>query len=271
MAATQVALTTPSFQLITADGEPMDSEWHRLQMNLLIEVIRLAMVERGRTDSFAGGNMFIYYSVAQARAVATEPPERTRHFRGPDVFWVSGARVRGLRDAWLVWDEDGRYPDLIIELLSPSTASIDRTTKKEIYERTFRTPDYFMYDREARRVEGYRLIEGVYRPVTPDASGRWPVASLGLWLGAWRGTWQAAVDTDWLRLYDDTGRLIPTAEEAARQERDAAVRQLESERREKEAARRELEAERQRADAAEAEIASRGGGRPTGGTARGNG
>nr|WP_322505530.1 hypothetical protein [Chroococcidiopsis cubana] len=40
---------------------------------------------------------------------------------------VDGSRER---QGWVVWEEDGRYPDVIVELLSPSTAKVDRGVKK---------------------------------------------------------------------------------------------------------------------------------------------
>ena len=39
------------------DNVPMESSWHRDAMNFLIELIRSHM--EGRTDFYAGGNMFI--------------------------------------------------------------------------------------------------------------------------------------------------------------------------------------------------------------------
>jgi Uma2 family endonuclease len=228
-----IAVAEPTFELIYDDGEPVESNWHRIQFNLLIDVVRQAMVERGRADFFVGGNMFIYYSVEQARAIATRPIEETRQFRGPDVFFVAGVNAQPDRKAWVVWEEGGRYPDVLIELLSPSTANIDRTIKKEIYERTFRTPEYFLYDREAGELTGFRLVDGRYEALVADAHGRLRSRELDLWLGRWEGERQG-LDTTWIRCYDAQGRLVPTAEEAARQN---------------------AEAERQRADAAEVEVA----------------
>ena len=66
-------------ELVHSDGEPMDSDWHRDAMNLLIEAVRNHLADR--TDYFCGGNMFIYFSVEQAR---------NRDFRGPDFFFVKG-------------------------------------------------------------------------------------------------------------------------------------------------------------------------------------
>jgi Uma2 family endonuclease len=62
-------------ELPEEDGEPLESEWHRAQINLLIDVVKYRW--RDRQDFYAGGNMFIYYSTEQARR---------REYKGPDFF-----------------------------------------------------------------------------------------------------------------------------------------------------------------------------------------
>ena len=164
----QPALASLPFELVYSDGEPLETNWHRIQMNLLIDLIYQVMTERGRTDFFAGGDMFVYYSYEQARDVASGRP----YFRGPDVFYAGGVERRRERKAWVAWEEDGRLPDVIVELLSPSTAKIDRTVKKDLYARTFRTPEYFLYEPSSMKLEGFRLAGDIYRPLTPNAQGR---------------------------------------------------------------------------------------------------
>src|SRR5947209_3221201 len=124
----ELAEILPKVELIETDGVPLESDWHRAAIGLLIEVIDWLF--RGRTDFYVGGNMFIYYCEEQAR---------TRRYRGPDFFFVDGVNREPRRRYWVVWKEGGRYPDLIIELLSPRTAKRDRTTKKDLYEKVFRT------------------------------------------------------------------------------------------------------------------------------------
>ena len=68
---------------------------------------------------------------------------RTEYFRGPDFFVVLGTKWDEKRKSWVVWEEEGKYPNVIIEILSDSTAATDRGEKKEIDQDTFRTPDYF--------------------------------------------------------------------------------------------------------------------------------
>jgi Uma2 family endonuclease len=197
-------IATPDAQLIESDGEPLDSFWHVLQIGLLLEMLAYAF--RDRNDYFAGGNMFIDYSEEQAR---------NRDYRGPDFFYVDGVNRLPMRPYWAVWQEGGRYPDFIIELLSPTTAVEDRTTKRTLYERTFKTHEYVCYDPEARQVEGWRLgSRRRYRGLKPDERGWLWMESVELWLGTWQGTYRGYEDT-WLRFYDKEGTLLRTGEEAA--------------------------------------------------------
>ncbi|MFM7440722.1 MAG: Uma2 family endonuclease, partial [Snowella sp.] len=80
---------------------------------------------------------------------------------------------------WVVWEEDGRYPDLIIELLSDSTANVDRTTKLDLYAGRFHTPEYFYFSPETLEFAGFRLDFNQYRPIPPNAQGWLWSESLG--------------------------------------------------------------------------------------------
>lgn len=185
------------------DGEPLESAWHRAEISLLID--SLAQAWGDRTDYYTGGNMFVYFSEEQVRS---------RDYRGPDFFVVKGVDGTVRRDAWIVWQENGRYPDLIIELLSPSTAELDKTTKKHLYERTFRTPEYFGYDPASQELFGWRLADGEYIPLEKDENGRLWSKELQFWLGLWEGQYQNLNEL-WLRYFDEEGQVVPTAAEAA--------------------------------------------------------
>ncbi|HSN85255.1 MAG TPA: Uma2 family endonuclease, partial [Thermoanaerobaculia bacterium] len=63
MSQPATALAPLPFELVYDDGEPLETEWHTLEYPLLMEVIRQAMAEQGRTDFYVGANMFVYYSV----------------------------------------------------------------------------------------------------------------------------------------------------------------------------------------------------------------
>src|ERR1043166_8909399 len=107
MSQPAAALAPLPFELVLDDGEPLESEWHAMQFPLLCELIRQTMVEQGRTDFYLGGNMFVYYSVEQAREVAEEEAKglEKRAFRGPDVFWVGGVPdPERNRQVWIAWE-----------------------------------------------------------------------------------------------------------------------------------------------------------------------
>jgi Uma2 family endonuclease len=212
---TEPQVPLPNVQLVETDGIPLESHWHVLQVGLLLELV--AYWFRDRNDYYAGGNMFLYFSEEQAR---------NRDYRGPDFFYVDGASRLPLRPYWAVWQEGGRYPDVILELLSPTTAVEDRTTKKALYERTFRTFEYFCYDPQTEQLEGWRLgPRQRYRAIETDERGWTEVEELGLWLGTWRGQYQG-FEAVWLRFYDADGRLVPTRAEAAEQRIMAAETEL---------------------------------------------
>ncbi len=242
MSQPAVELTPLPFELVYDDGEPLETEWHTLEYPLLRTVIRQTMVEQGRADFYVGANMFVYYSVRQAWDVAEEVRngKEQRAFRGPDLFWVGGVDPDHERKVWIAWEEGGRLPDVIIELLSPSTAKKDRTEKKDLYARVFGTAEYFLVDPDRSTVEGFRLAGRSYQAIPPDAAGRLWSEQLGASFGLWRGVVEGRT-ADWVRLFRRDGSLVPTPAEAEALRADAEARKALS--------------ERQRADAAEAELA----------------
>jgi len=181
----------------------LESQWHVWQIWLLIDVVN--GIFQGRDDFFAGGNMFIYYSVKQAR---------DRDFRGPDFFFVKGVNRLPIRRYWAVWDEGGRYPNLIVELMSPSTAKFDQTIKKQIYQDIFQTAEYFLYDPDEKNLEGWRLLQGEYQKIHANERGWLWSEQLGCWLGPWHGAY-LGIPADWIRAYDHLGRLVPLQRESA--------------------------------------------------------
>ena len=216
----------PPSNLPEEDGVPLESDWHRLEMNLLIELVGWHF--KGREDYFVGGNMFIYFDIEQAR---------DRNFRGPDFFFVWDAPLNPPRRYWAVWEQGGKYPDVIIELSSPTTADEDHVIKKTTYEKVFHTKDYFIYDPIEQKLLGWRLdSRDRYRKIQPNDHGWLWSAQLGLWLGLWNGKYQDKEEM-YLRFFDKDCNLIPSAQERADAEKQRA------------------DTEKQRADAAEAELA----------------
>lgn len=179
---------------LESDEPPMETYLHLLQMILLLESLDLFW--KDRTDYFAAGNLTVYFSPRQLK---------NEKFRGPDFFVVLGTEKRP-RKSWMVWEEDGRYPNVIVEILSDTTQARDRGLKKQIYQDVFRTPDYFWFDPETLELAGFHLMDGQYKPLAPDAAGRLWSEQLGLFLGLHEGK---------LRFFTAEGVLLPGAKEVA--------------------------------------------------------
>jgi Uma2 family endonuclease len=203
-----------NLELPEGDGEPLESDWHVVQISLLDELVR--QLFQGRTDFFCGGNMFIYYSLEQAHSIIQGHPL----YKGPDFFVVKDVDGTKPRKSWVVWQEGGRYPDVIVELLSPSTARKDRHENKQLYERVFHTAEYFWYDVDTGELQGFRLHEGRYKPIEADEHGWLWSAELGAYFGVWEGEYRGR-RYPWLRLYTADGNLVPTQAEAERQRAEA--------------------------------------------------
>lgn len=219
-------------ELPCSDGEPMETQRHVVQNGLLLAT--LADAWAARDDFFVGSDMFVYYSETQALEAKRKG---TTRFRGPDLFVVLGV-PRVERRSWVAWEEGGHLPDVVIEVLSPKTAKIDRGPKMDLYARVWRTGEYFLYEPFGGVLEGYEL-DGVtheYRPKTPNPEGDLEVRQMALRLGTRPGR-QHELDGPWLRWIDPEGHALPSGLERADVERQRA------------------DAERQRADALAAKVA----------------
>ncbi|MEA5487691.1 Uma2 family endonuclease [Pseudanabaena sp. CCNP1317] len=113
------------------------------------------------------------------------------------------------RNSWVVWEEDGRYPDLIIELLSDSTANVDRTIKRNLYAERFHTPEYFYFSPDTLEFAGFRLDINQYKPITANAQGWLWSEVIGAFLG---------IHERQLRYFSLEGALLPTPQETAQRE-----------------------------------------------------
>ncbi|WP_416675750.1 Uma2 family endonuclease [Egbenema bharatensis] len=203
-----------------SDEPPLESSLHLQQILLLMKC--LDWLWQDRNDYFAAGNLTVYYSPHQ---------RKSEDFRGPDFFVALDTEKRP-RKSWVVWEEDGKYPHVIIELLSDSTAKTDRGLKKQIYQDTFRTPDYFWFDPDSQEFKGFHLIDGKYHELEPNEQGQLWSEQLQLWLGI--------VDRQ-LRFFLPDGSLVPTPEESAKAEQQ---QRIEADRQRQEADRQRQEADR---------------------------
>lgn len=122
----------------------------------------------------------------------------------------------------MVWREGGKYPHVVIELLSNSTATVDRTTKKDLYQDVWRLPNYFWFHPYTKEFQGFKLVEGKYQALEPNQRGYLWSDPMELFLGMH--------EDGLLRLFDAEGALVLLEEEEARSREQQALQQAEQER-----------------------------------------
>ncbi len=78
----------------------------------------------------------------------------------PDIFFITKKRE-------FIIEPNGPVigaPDLVIEILSKSTAKYDRGIKKDLYEK-FQVKEYWIADPKNASIEVYEIVEGKYKLV----------------------------------------------------------------------------------------------------------
>ena len=206
-----------STQELYSDEPQLESHLHLEQIIILLTSLKWWW--RERNDFFASGNISIYYEKQQLK-------QKPHKFRGPDFFVVLNTHPEP-RTSWVVWQEEGRFPNVIIEILSKRTAKTDRTTKKELYQDTFKTPEYFWFHPKTMEFAGFRLSEGIYEPIHANSRGWLWSEELGLYLG---------IHQRQLRYFTEEGELVPIPTEQLAVERQ----QLAVERQQRELAQQQV-------------------------------
>lgn len=77
----------------------------------------------------------------------------------PDLLYIRRERADIIRDGYVYG-----APDLVVEILSDSTARNDKTIKKQTYER-FGVAEYWLIEPEYKLVDQFVLTDGEYRLV----------------------------------------------------------------------------------------------------------
>ena len=230
-----------------SDGRPMaDNAW---QSRAIVKAA--GDLEVAHPDALAVADMLVY------------PEEgNPRNRIAPDVLVAFGVGTHS-RSSYLVWEE-GKPPDWVLEVASPSTASNDLDFKRRAYA-AMGVPEYWLFDPKGDvfpagqpRLQGLSLSDGGYVRLAPRlADGVEMIRSgvLGLDLRA---------EGEFIRMRDPATRedILHQREFKALAEREAEHAQREAARRkgaearaEREAERAEREAERAQREAAERVVA----------------
>ena len=210
-----------------SDGVPMaENDFQLRTMTYAIEALDNHF--HTRSDVYVSGDLFVYYEENNNKARIA-----------PDVFVVFGVPDHRRR-TYLLWRE-GKAPDFVMEVSSPSTWRADQGSKRNTYAK-MGVPEYWLYDPTgdylAPRLQGFRLAGGQYAPIAVRndgvLTGRSEVLALELRL----------YPDDRFRFHDPvSGQDLPSLEEAERgRNAEAQARQTaESRLQESEAAREALE------------------------------
>lgn len=202
--AKQSFYSYPEEFLPESDGKPMaETDLHRQQMIDLLD----ALEEHYRDDHqvYVTGNIFLYYL----------DEDKVRQAVAPDVFVVRGVEKKTRRIYLL--EEEGKAPNVVIELTSVSTKLEDLNTKRLVYA-SLGVREYFLFDPygEALRptLRGFLLENGQYIPMMGN---RLNSEVLGM---------ELRLEGGQLRLYDrKTGeRLRNHKESEAERRAEAAAR-----------------------------------------------
>ena len=202
----------------SSDGEPMaENDWQYTALTDTVSTLRVRY--QGRDDVYVAGDMLIYYRM-----------NRNDISVAPDVYVVFGAAGNHPRDSWLVWRE-GRAPDFVMEIASPSTWRRDATEKRRIYA-DMGVTEYVRFDPTGDHFTPPLVMEVLdgteYRqqPLTTDDDGNLRAHSAVLGL-------DFCVSSDHLlRLFDPaTGQWLRTHQETedARLAAEAEIARLRAE------------------------------------------
>jgi Uma2 family endonuclease len=85
------------------------------------------------------------------------------------------------------------------------------------YQRVLEVPNYVIFEPDAGELEVYQLDDSAqYQLQNPDASNRYWIAQMGLFLGVWQGSRENRTGY-WLRWWDEKGELLLWGSEQAEQ------------------------------------------------------
>lgn len=222
------------------DGEPMgETDLHRNWIARLYDLMRYRYREQ---HVYVGSDLLLYFEEGNPRK-----------FVVPDIFVVKESDP-GMRRTFRIWDE-GRVPDVVFEVTSKATRSNDEVFKPKAYAH-IGVRELFLYDPTGdylkTRLQGYRLGDGEYMRIEPDAAGRLDCEELGF---------QLSISDGDLILHDsETNAVLQTPaeayfaeSEARRVEAEANLAEAEAQRADAEAQRVEALAQRAEAEAQRAE------------------
>ena len=202
----------------------------------------------------------IHYADEPDVTVASEVPVGTLSVHGdvriPDLMVFRGGRELVEEQRGYALDRQGKAPDFVLEVASPTTGRRDYTEKRRDYER-FGVVEYWRFDPSGGEyhdaaLAGDRLVDGVYQSIDTEEMGegrlRGYSESLGLYV-----CWEEGM----LRFFDPVTETYLSSHEETQARAGAAEARVDEERAGRMAAEtraQEEAAARRRAEARAAEL-----------------
>jgi Uma2 family endonuclease len=230
-----VAPSTNEIEYPESDGKPVgETDVH------IDWIFRIRDILRNRYRGqrvYVGSDMLVYYEDGNPR-----------RFVVPDEFIVLDCEQYDRR-TFKIWEE-GRTPNVIIEVTSNRTKTKDQQTKPEIY-RQLGIGEYFLYDPTAEylnpALRGYRLQNGGYVPIEPSVDSWLACEQLGI---------ELRLDARQLVMRDAaTKQVLLTRADAEQAAREAAEAKQDAEQLARQAALATSRTEQAARQAAEAKVA----------------
>jgi len=142
-----------------SDGEPMaETSKNMYQMFELIYSLKVLLRSQGRARVAVGGNQFLYYN-----------EHNGRDHLSPDTY-VALDVAPGDRPTWKTWEE-GKCPDIVFEVTSPSTVAEDLSEEPRGKRRVYAelgAREYYVYDPNDQiqpRFRGFTARDGRFEPL----------------------------------------------------------------------------------------------------------
>ncbi len=216
MSAINLAQPTPQLKIEypETDGQPMaETDLHRDEM--IDAIVTLKEHYRDNPRVYVAGNLLVYYEEGN--------PQKSV---APDVFAVLGVSNQRRR-IYKIWEE-GKAPDVVIEITSSSTRRQDREEKRLLYE-SLGVTEFFLFDPLGDYLKpplrGFRLAGDYFVPLEPQplGEGNWRLQSQVLNL-------ELHTDGSHLRLFDPaTKQYLLSPAEQAQARRTAEARAVRAE------------------------------------------
>jgi Uma2 family endonuclease len=203
--------TSPDIIYPDSDGQPMSDNTKQYRWIVTIKE-NLEILFASRDDVFIAGDLLWY------------PVQGNNKIRqAPDVLVVFGSS-KGDRGSYKQWEENNIPPQVVFEILSPGNTTKEMMNKLLFYQR-YGVQEYYVYDPETVDFTGL-LRSGEQLEVIEEING---------WISPLLGT-RFEITANGLEIYRPDGQKFLTSveldqlREQERQQKEAALLELEQER-----------------------------------------